>query len=101
MQDGWFNDAVKGFVSANNDMILFDRLSNLDTYVARPEYLFAMKAVSCRMDNEYELNDIKFLIKHIGITSVDQALAIISNYFPASRIKPKTQYMLMEIFGGM
>ena len=97
---GWFNDAVKGFVSANNDMILFDRLSNLDIYVTRPEYLFAMKAVSCRMDNENELGDIRFLINYLGISSVEQAVAIIGNYFPENRVQPKTQYMLMELFGG-
>lgn len=100
LPNGWFNDAVKGFVSANNDMVLFDRLSNLDIYVTRPEYLFAMKALSCRMDNENELNDIKFLINYLGIMNVEQAIVIIGNYFPANRIQPKTQYMLMEIFGG-
>ena len=99
---GWFNDAVKGFVSANNDMVLFDRLSNLDIdiYVTRPEYLFAMKAVSCRLDNENELNDIKFLINYLDRSSVEQAVATIGNYFPENRVQPKTQYMLMEIFGG-
>lgn len=99
LPNGWFNDAVKGFISSNNDMILFDRLSHLDIYVTRPEYLFAMKALSCRLDNENELNDIRFLVNYLGIVGIEQALKIISNYFPENRILPKTQYMLMEIFG--
>lgn len=97
----WFNDAVKGFISSNNDMVLFDRLSNMDIYVASAPYMFAMKALSCRMDNINEINDIKYLIEYIGIQNVEQALNIISCYYPDSRILPKTQYMLLEILGGI
>jgi hypothetical protein len=96
----WLNDGVKGFTSSNNDMFLFSQLSNLDIYMTRPKYLFAMKCLSCRMNNENELNDIKFLIKYLGITTVEQALSIIGEYYPSNQIKPKTQYMLMEIFQG-
>lgn len=101
MKEDWFNDAVKGFVSNNNDMFLFSRLSNMDVYVASAPYMFAMKAVSCRLDNDNELNDIRYLIDYLGIQSAEQALDIISYYYPANRILPKTQYMLLELLGGI
>ena len=97
---GWFNDAVKGFVSIKNDIYLFERLSHLDIYVTKPRYLFAMKAMSCRLDNEHELNDIRFLVNYLGLQNVDQAYNLILEYFPESRVLPKTRYMLMEIFQG-
>jgi hypothetical protein len=96
----WLNDGVKGFTSTNNDMILFDRLSNIDIYMTRPEYLFSMKCLSCRTMDKNELNDIRFLVKYLNITSIEQAFDIIRNYYPDNMIKPKTQYMLMEILNS-
>lgn len=97
---GWFNDGVKGFISKNNTMIPFQQMSNLSIYVASPEYMFAMKAVSCRLDVINEINDIKFLVKHLNITTLEQAERIIYNYYPKSRVQQKTIYMLMELLGG-
>lgn len=100
LEDGWFNDSVKGFVSGNNDMLLFLELSNLSIFVASPEYMFAMKAVSCRLDNENELSDIRFLISYLRIESIGAAEEIIYKYYPRSRIQQKTVYMLMEEIGA-
>jgi uncharacterized protein YutE (UPF0331/DUF86 family) len=47
-----------------------------------------------------ELNDIRFLVKYLNITSIEQAFDIIRNYYPDNMIKPKTQYMLMEILNS-
>lgn len=97
LYDGWFNDSVKGFISTNNDLVLFKQLSNLKIYMATPEYMFAMKVLSCRLDNRTEINDIKFLINHLGITSMRQAEFIIYKYYPQKRVLPKTFYFLEEI----
>lgn len=93
----WLNDGVKGFISRNNDMFLFDRLSNLSIYMTKPEYLFAMKCLSCRTMHDSELNDIRFLVQYIGIKTVEQAIEIITKYYPESMFKPRTKYMLMEL----
>lgn len=93
----WFNDGVKGFLSSNNELIMFEQLSNLKIWTATPKYMFAMKALSCRLGNVNEINDIRFLIKYIGITSVDDAQAIIYEYYPRTRVLPKTYYMLEEL----
>lgn len=95
IEEDWLNDAVKGFMSDNNE-----KLTNLNIYVASPQYMFAMKALSCRMDNKNELNDIKFLIDYLGITSIEQAEDIIYEFYPRKRLLPKTFYMLMEILEG-
>ena len=99
LDDGWLNDGVKGFTSKNNDLIPFQKLSNLNIYAASPLYMFAMKCLSCRMTNKTEIEDIKFLIKYLNIRSVAQAEEILYAYYPKNRILPKTFYMLMELLG--
>lgn len=100
ISDNWLNDGVKGFVSENNDLILFNAMSNLNIYAASPKYMFAMKSLACRTDNKNDIEDIKFLLEYLGITSVSQAEEVIYQYYPQKRLLPKTFYVLMEILGG-
>ena len=97
LSEGWLNDGVKGFLSDNDDVTPFDHLSNLRIYTATTEYMFAMKALSCRTDNENDMHDMKFLMKSMGIVSVDRAKDIIYRYYPANRVLPKTYYAIEEL----
>ena len=60
------------------------------------EYMLAMKCISARFDT-HDLEDVKFLIKHLEITTVRKALDIVEKYYPRKRIPPKTQYLLEEL----
>lgn len=59
-----------------------------------------MKSLDCRTDNKNDIEDIKFLLEYLGITSVSQAEEVIYQYYPQKRLLPKTFYVLMEILGG-
>lgn len=98
LSNDWLNDGVKGFVSENNDIELFMVFSNLLIYNASPKYIFAMKCLSCRMDNISEMNDIKFLIGYLKLESIQQAESIIYSYYPKNRVLPKIFYLLEEFF---
>lgn len=105
LDESWLNDGVKGFVSDKGEVYRFGEniFKNLRVCMATPEYLFAMKCLSCRAagDSPTEIEDIKFLIKHLHITSVEQAERIILKYYPKSLFKPRTHYVLLEIFEGL
>jgi hypothetical protein len=45
----WLNDAVKGYLSPRGDFDSFLALTHLRVFVARPEYLLAMKCASMRL----------------------------------------------------
>ena len=104
LPDDWMNDGVKGFVSEAGEFTRFgsDMFTNLTVFMASPEYMFAMKCLSCRLGQESssELSDIKFLANYLGIKTVDDAEKLILAYYPASRYKPKTHYMLEELFSS-
>ena len=102
LPDDWMNDGVKGFVSDKGKVVPleFGKFTNLSVFMASPEYLFAMKCLSCRMQTESstEIDDIKFLINYLDIESVAEAESIILEYYPEKLFKPKTHFMLLEIF---
>ena len=106
---GWLNDAVKGFLSPRqrdpDALRLFrsypsEKTCGLRVFVARPEYLLAMKCIAMRVDPaeaSEDVGDIKLLIQTLGLTAVDQVLNIVADYYPNNRIRPKTQFGVEEI----
>lgn len=107
----WLNDGVKGWLSHHDGdpeaKQLFKTYPSegsfgLRVFVASPHYLFAMKCIAMRIggvDETQDRSDIEVLARHIGIDTVDEALKIVAQYYPASKTSPKTQFGLEEIFG--
>lgn len=96
LDDDWLNDGVKGFV-AQHPRQIFVNWSHLTVYVAEPEYLLAMKSLASRVDS-MDREDIRFLIKELGLTSPEDVFTLIEKYYPRNRIKPATQFFLEEVF---
>ena len=99
--DGWLNDAVKGFLTPTAEFDPFLELSNLRVFTARPAYLLALKCVAMRMGEEFrDVEDVRFLLRLLNISTADEALRIVTQYIDASRIPLKTQLALEEMLGG-
>ncbi len=98
--DNWLNDAVKGFLSPRGDFDPYQERPHLRVFVARPEYLLAMKCASMRLGEEFhDLDDVRFLLRYLNITAVDEALEIVGRYFDEDRLLPKTWLALEELLG--
>lgn len=97
---GWLNDAVKGFLSPKGDSGPFLTLTHLSVFVARPAYLLAMKCASMRLGEEFhDLDDVRYLLRYLNVSSVEEALRIVTRYFDESRLLPKTRLVLEELLG--
>ena len=71
--------------------------------MASPAYLFAMKCLAMRIggtETSQDIGDIRLLGSALGIVTFEEAIAVVSQYYPAGRISPKTQFGLQEIFGS-
>jgi len=93
----WLNDGVKGFLSEKAEFVDYIKLSNLTINVASSEYMLAMKCLSARVDNANEIEDIKYLIKHLNIRDYEQIEQTILKYYPVDRFLVKTKYLLQEV----
>jgi hypothetical protein len=94
----WLNDAVKGFLSVRGEFDTYLELSHLRVFVARPEYLFAMKCAAMRLGEEFhDVDDVRYLLRFLNITTVDDAMRIVTNYFEEVSLPAKTRFALEEL----
>lgn len=96
LRPDWLNDAVKGFVVAHPQRVLFD-LSHLKVYVPEPDYLLAMKALAARVDTT-DKGDVQLLISSLGLKTAEEVFTILEKYYPHQQIKPATQFFIEELF---
>ena len=98
IEPDWLNDGVKGFLSERGEFIPFLELDHLRVMVAQPAYLLAMKCLSFRIGAEFhDEDDVRYLLRHLGIGSYDQAIAVITRFYPLERFPQKTLYALGEL----
>jgi hypothetical protein len=98
LDEKWLNDAVKGYLGDHGDYEPFLELSHLRVMVARPDYMLAMKCLSMRIGAEFhDLDDVRYLLRHLGITSYRDALEIIARFYSVERFPQKTLYALEEL----
>lgn len=99
--EDWLNDAVKGFLDRRGDDDAFLDLDHLKVFVARREYLLAMKCAAMRLGEEFhDLDDVRYLLRALDVQTPEQALAIVTRYFDAARLPAKTRLALEELLGG-
>ena len=100
----WLNDGVKGFVSTRHQTTSgnLPQFEHLRLTMPVPEYLLAMKCMAARLGgvgNELsDIDDIVFLIRHLGLKSANDVLDLVGEYYPKNKIPVKTQYLVEGIF---
>lgn len=98
--DSWLNDAVKGWLGPRGDFDRYLELPHLQVFVAQPAYLLAMKCVAMRLGEEFhDLDDVRFLLRYLNITTAEDAMAAVLRYFDETHIPPKTRLALEELLG--
>ncbi len=91
IDDRWLNDGVKGFISAQGEVAPFLELDHLKVMAAQPEYLLAMKCLALRIGTEFhDEQDVRFLLRLLDVRSYDEALRIVTKYYPLDRFPQKT-----------
>jgi hypothetical protein len=94
----WLNDAVKRFFSERGTFNVYEQLSHLTVHVADASYLLAMKCLSARIGEEFhDIDDIRYLLRYLNLTSAADAKAVIAQYYPLERFPKKTLYLLDEL----
>jgi hypothetical protein len=96
--ENWLNDAVKGFLSPRGEFEAYLELPHLRVFIARPEYLLAMKCASMRLGEEFhDLDDVRYLLRYLNISTARDALDIVARYFDEDHLPPKTPLALEEL----
>lgn len=99
--DGWLNDAVKGLLGARGEFDDYMELTHLRIFVAQPAYLLAMKCAAMRLGAEFhDVDDVRYLLRLLNVTTVAEAMRIVTQYFDESALLPKTRLALEELLAA-
>ena len=73
----------------------------LDLRVWAPgaDYMLAMKCRSARFDT-HDGEDVRFLIRHLGLREPAQVFEIIARYYPDQAVPARTRFFVEEILSG-
>jgi hypothetical protein len=94
----WLNDAVKGYLGKGGDFGPSLELPHLRVFVARPEYLLAMKCAAMRLGAEFhDLDDVRYLLRFLNIETAAEALEIVHRYFDEETLPPRSRLALEEL----
>lgn len=98
IQPDWLNDGVKGFLSERGEYSVFLELDHLRVMVAQPQYLLAMKCLAMRIGAEFhDEDDIRYLLRQLDIRTYEQAVAVVTQFYPLERFPQKTLHALAEL----
>ena len=92
---GWLNDAVKAYLGPRGEFDRFLELPHLKVFVASARYLLAMKCAAMRLGEEFhDVDDVRYLLRHLDLRTVDEALAVVTRYIDETRL------VLEELLSG-
>jgi predicted nucleotidyltransferase len=93
----WLNEQASVYVAPGGDAAaphVFDH-PGLRVSAASPEHLLAMKVLAAR---RRDADDIDYLIKHLGLTSVAEVLAVCATIFPEEPVPDRARLILEDVF---
>lgn len=95
LPNDWLNDAVKGFFYREPPTQLWGEYRGLRVYVASAEYVFAMKAVAGRPEDEIDLRALK---ERLELENPERALAIVADFVPERLLTARTRFLIESLF---
>jgi len=95
----WLNEQASAYVAPGGDAAaprVFDH-PGLRVSAASPEHLLAMKVLAAR---RRDAEDIRFLVKHLGLSSAAEVLALCAAVFTDEEVPPRARLVLEDVFEG-
>ncbi|PSK61353.1 hypothetical protein B0E53_06750 [Micromonospora sp. MH33] len=93
----WLNEQASAYVAPGGDLAaprVFDH-PGLRVAAASPEHLLAMKVLAAR---RRDADDIRFLVKHLGLTTTTQVLNLCAEVFPEEEVPGRARLVLDDVF---
>ena len=89
LAEDWLNDGVKGFFFREPPRTLWREFHGLRVYVVSADYMLALKIYAARGS---DTDDAVALIRHLGLRSVKDVLAIVEQYVPERLLTVRHRY---------
>ena len=101
LPDDWVHQGVRTLMGGGVDSAAYVELSHLSVFLPIPEYTLAVKCAAMRLgDDFHETDDLRYILRSLNVTSADQALSVVMQYFTERQLAPNTRTALEELVGA-
>lgn len=94
----WLNEQASAYVAPGGDPAapcVFDH-PGIRVSAASPEHLLAMKVLAAR---RRDIEDISYLVKHLGLSSTAEVLEVCAAVFPEEPVPDRAKLVIEDLFG--
>ena len=95
----WLNEQASSYVASGGDPDaprVFDSAS-LRVLAASPAHLLAMKVLAARRP---DVPDIALLVRHLGLSTVEEILAVCADVFPDEPVPDRARLLLEDLLAS-
>lgn len=89
LAEDWLNDGIKGFFFREPPQTLWREFPGLRVYAVSADYMLALKIYAARGS---DTADAVTLIRHLGLRSVEEVLALVEQYVPERLLTVRHRY---------
>ncbi|MEY2879714.1 MAG: hypothetical protein RLZZ15_2094 [Verrucomicrobiota bacterium] len=102
LPEDWMNDGVRNFAAVREERIPFAELVIPGLIITRPspKYLLAMKCLAGRLpapSRAGDVEDIKFLLRRLGLRSIGEVDAIVADYYGARKLEGGKRWLVEKL----
>jgi hypothetical protein len=102
LPDDWLNSGVKAFVAKREEREAFAELQIPGLVITRPsaKYLLAMKCMAGRLPTPFregDSADLKFLLRKLGIGSIEVVEAIVTDFYGPRAWLPEKRWLVEQL----
>lgn len=98
----WMNSGVGSFIATHEAKMDFAELQVPGLMITRPtpEYLLAMKCMAARLPSPFragDVEDIRFLVRRLGIRSMVEIDQLVAEYYGAKTLEAGKRWLVEEL----
>ena len=102
LPEDWMNDGVRDFIAKREKKIAFAELAVPGLAITRPsaKYLLAMKCLAARLPTPFragDLDDIRFLLRHLRLRTVAEVEAIVADYYGTQKLDDNKRWLVEKL----
>ena len=93
----WLEDALREILRGGSGSTRFVDLQRLKAFTPPPEYALAVKVAGGSPMGAREVDDLRFLLRSLNLTTAGAALAAVTRYFAERYLAPETPALLARL----
>jgi hypothetical protein len=97
----WVEKGVRGLLVEGGEERSFLELSHVRVFQPLQAYVLAVKCAAMGLGEDFrDVEDVRYILRGMNLTTTEEALAVVGQYFTERQLSPLTESLLGRILGA-